>query len=351
MLPITDQEHRLLYDSAQSFLAQRCHRRWVRSAPRWNDAPTRQIWSEVAELGWLGVLMPEDQGGLGLTMQEACILGERAGSHLFALPLGASAVLSALVHRAAPRSPLPTADLCMGRAMLAWLPIGTAAPDYLLDHFGQATHVLTTRQRADAGLDIGLADIESLTLKELPALDPSCPLASWAPSADEPKRMVSPIATLTPQAARVLDSGWRLYRLAELLGVAQGGFKLTTEYVRERVQFGAPIGSFQAIKHRLADTAMALDLASLALWAAASRLGDGTPDEIAELAVDHAHVAIDLAASRVRREVIQLHGGIGFTWECDAHLYQKRIIRLSSGLASGAALRRIAAHEMREATA
>ncbi len=350
MLPIADQDHRLLCDSAQAFLSERCTSRWVRTGPRWSESDTQLFWADTAELGWLGMLMPESDGGLDLSMKEMVIVAERAGAHLLPLPLLESAVLASSVRRLAPQLPLPVQALCEGRATLGWLHLGEEDEESLLDHHGQCTHVLVTKSLPDGGMHLGLAPVDSLTLQEVPALDPASPLGRVALEGRRRIELEAALAaTLDPQSSQSLELAWRLAQLADLLGVSGAAFELTRAYVRERVQFGVAIGSFQAIKHRLADCAMALDMARLAVWdAAVQTCGNDTPAHERQLAVDHAHLAVERIAVRMRTETIQLHGGIGFTWECDAHLYQKRIIRLLAGLPSAAAVGRIADHTMQQ---
>jgi len=127
---------------------------------------------------------------------------------------------------------------------------------------------------------------------------------------------------------RALDLA-RVALAAEAVGVAEAVLELTTAYVKDRVQFGRPVGSFQAVKHRLADMMVALEAARSASWYAAC-VADELPDELAE-AASIAKAACSDAAFECASGAIQLHGGIGFTWEHDAHLYFKRA-RASSTL-------------------
>ena len=338
----------MLVDSAQSFLEKRSDPRWVRTTPRWDSVETQKIWAETADLGWLGLLFSEQDGGFGLGLAEAMIIGQAAGRHLFPLPLGETAVLCALLRRGAPKLNLPVEDICTGKAALAWLEIDKRGKAKLLDHAAQCSHVLVTFESPDGGMCATVVPVNALSLSERLALDPACTLAQWEPTPDERARLECTAVTVTPEEARNIEAGWRLYRLADVLGTAYAGFDMTRKYVTERIQFGAPIGSFQAVKHRLADTAMALDVSNLAIWEAAVQIDAGAVGEAAQLAVDFAHLSVEQAAARVRTEIIQFHGAIGYTWEYDAHLYQKRIIRINTGLTPGASVKRIATAAINE---
>ncbi|GEM_PF-922854 len=351
MLTMSNPEHRLLSESFHAFLDKRCDARWVRSAPQWSEDSRRKIWAEVAELGWTGLLFPDEVGGLGLSLQEAVLLAEAAGAHLFPLALGETAVLGALVQAAAPQLPLPVAALVAGDAALGWLDVPTCGAARLLDHAAQCSHVLFTFRRADGSMNLAVVPVGQLTLAERPALDPACTLAEWQPSPAQREELIAGAIQVSAARTRRIDAGWRLYRLADVLGTAHAGFRLTRDYVRERSQFGVPIGSFQAVKHRLADTAIALDVATLAVAEAAGALTVTGPDGPGCLSLDFAQVAVADAAARVRTDSIQLHGAIGYTWEYDAHLFQKRIIRLSTDLRADGPLQRIAESALDEVTA
>jgi alkylation response protein AidB-like acyl-CoA dehydrogenase len=132
---------------------------------------------------------------------------------------------------------------------------------------------------------------------------------------------------------RTLDLA-RIALAAEAVGVAEAALELTTAYVKDRVQFGRPVGSFQAVKHRLADMMVAVEAARSASWYAAC-VADELADELPE-AASIAKAACSDAAFECAANAIQLHGGIGFTWEHDAHFYFKRARAISTLLGSPA---------------
>ena len=126
------------------------------------------------------------------------------------------------------------------------------------------------------------------------------------------------------------DAAHRVALSAELVGVAQAALDLASAYARERVQFGKPIGSYQAIKHQLANAWMGVDNARLAVRYAAAALDGGLPDW--RFACAAAEFTAIEGAQQATRTAIQVHGGMGFTWEHDAHLYLKRAQHLATRL-------------------
>jgi hypothetical protein len=158
--------------------------------------------------------------------------------------------------------------------------------------------------------DDGLVLVESADVEPAQALDPTLRFATVSPTG-APARVLSPDgAAAAERARRALLIGVS----ALAVGCAQRGLDMTVGYAKERVQFGRPIGSFQALKHRMADMLVLVEMARSAAWAAAA--GELAPETAAEYCTE--------AARKVAGETIQLHGGIAITWEHDAHLVFKR---------------------------
>jgi len=158
--------------------------------------------------------------------------------------------------------------------------------------------------------DAGLVLVESADIEPAQALDPTLRFATVA-LADTPGRVLSEDGAAAAERAR---NALLVGISALAVGCAQRGLDMTVAYAKERVQFGRPIGSFQALKHRMADMLVLVEMARSAAWAAAS--GELDPEAAAEYCTD--------AAQKVAGETIQLHGGIAITWEHDAHLVFKR---------------------------
>ncbi|MEX2211401.1 MAG: acyl-CoA dehydrogenase family protein [Gaiellaceae bacterium] len=271
------EEQEQLRQEARSFLAGR-------------DEPS---WSELVELGWLGVSAPEQLGGAGLGFLEEAVLFEELGRALYAGPYFATVALA-----------LPA----LGDEQLAAVAAGkerwSAEIDGLVPDLASVDWVVT---------DEGAARAEG---QELPTMDETRPLGRLA------------TGERTPLAGS-LDRPRALAATAlEAVGIAQRALELGIEHATQRQQFGKPIGVYQAVSHKLADTYVETELArSLAYWAAwcvAER------DEQAPVAAAAAKAYATEAAVAACERAIQVHGGIGFTWEHVLHRYYKRALWLEA---------------------
>lgn len=321
-----NQAQQMLQASARRFFADHHPLTRARQALPWSDAAQQRLWADMADMGFLALLLPEDQGGLALGLTEASLLAEEAGRQLLNLPWAASAVWLALACRAAPASaPAPLRDavqaMLAGRRALHVVDAG----DGWWDHAGQCSDIVVIRESPAPGEPLQLALIDGAavsaapaldpTLRQAPALAPAGPWHDWA------------LDAATRAQAR---TGYRLMRAAELVGVAQAALDLAAGYARERVQFGRPIGSNQAIKHQLANAWMGVDNARLAVLYATAALNERLPD--ARLACAAAEASAIEGALQATRSALQVHGGMGFTWESDVHLYLKRAQHLATRL-------------------
>jgi alkylation response protein AidB-like acyl-CoA dehydrogenase len=244
-------------------------------------------WQEVAELGWLGVSVPEEHGGAGLSFVEEALLHEQLGYALFDGPL-----LSTLL--AVPELE-PEEQERAAAGERRW----SVEVRGLVPEWGRVDSVLTESSPAEpAG-------------EELDSIDPTRPLGRLAkPGGGE----------LSPRGAAALA--------AEAVGVARKALELAVEHASTREQFGKPIGVYQAVSHPLADTFAESELArSLAYWAAWC-VAEGDPQ--AQLAAAAAKAYATEAAVAACERAIQIHGGIGFTWEHVLHRYYKRALWLEA---------------------
>jgi alkylation response protein AidB-like acyl-CoA dehydrogenase len=243
------------------------------------DAPL----SQLRELGWIGVSVPEERGGGGLSFVDEAILFEEAGRALYSGPFLTTAVV------------LPALDELDEHAWSVEL-------DGLVPHLDTVDRVL-----AEDG-----AAVEARG-ETLPTVDETRPLGRLASD----RHNIGFAADVEPVRLRLLAG-----LAVEAVGVAQKALELAVEYVSEREQFGKKIGIYQAVSHPLADTYVETELArSLAYWAAWCVAED---DEQAPVAVASAKAfAAETAVAACERS-IQVHGGIGFTWEHVLHRYYKR---------------------------
>ena len=268
-----------------------------REARAFLEANPRAPLAELRELGWLGVSVPEERGGGGLSFVDEAILLEEAGRALYAGPLLTTAVV------------LPALEEVDEQA---W----SLEVDGLVPDLGLVDRVLTE------GMETRAADGETLA------------------TVDETR----PLGRLQAGDGYKVDGEWEPVRLrllaalaAEAVGVAKKALELAVQYVSQREQFGKKIGTYQAVSHPLADTYVETELAhSLAYWAAWCVAEN---DERAPVAVAAAKAQAAEASVRACERSIQVHGGIGFTWEHPLHRYYKRALWIDAFAGHAAAHR------------
>lgn len=318
-----NEDQRMLRDAAQRFLAQR-HCIAVARAAGGRDARAQlALWRELAAQGWPALLAPASLDGLELGMREAWIVAEAAGRHLLSLPLAANmAVLPSLCEAGGPGLAAQWAAAMM--AGETWYADAAMRPDgsAFIEGAGDGVRALAVRRVGAAALRLDLlAPVAGAT-----GLDPTMPVALVA----RPEILASVDLQAEPDAWNRLRTRLRLLRSAEIIGAASAALDMAAAYARERRQFDRAIGANQAIKHRLAEDWMALDDARLAGWAAAAALDAGAAS--AQRDCLYAPLLAVEAGRRATQNAIQTHGALGVTWECDAHLYLKRVLRLSASL-------------------
>lgn len=357
------EEQRLIVETAEGFLADASSSAAMRAAAASEHGIDPLLWRGIQGLGWCGVHLPESHGGLGLGWRELMLLQEQMGRRLACVPFfdsvvlagtallqvtdGASAgapdhaarsrwlsgvadgSLTATVALAPLRADSAAAECATGcrvessaegwRLMGDWPQIGSAAlADLLLlpAHKADGELALFAVPRASAGLVVRpLHSIDTtrrcadVSAKDLRLLPEACIAAGPA--------LLAALVRTRRLAAIALA--------AEQLGVAQQCLDLTLAYTLQRVQFDKPIASFQAVKHRCAQMMVAVVGARSAVYGAACVAddADASEDELMFHAA-LAHCEATEAALFCAREAIQLHGGVGFTWEYDPHLYFKR---------------------------
>lgn len=319
-LAITD-DHRDIADAVRSFLTGHDAATLARRVLDDPNTGTDSLWKQLAELGWLGLHLPSAFGGSDVGLPEVAIVAEELGRQLVPVPFLASVATSAAL--AAAGDDEQQARLLPGLAdgsTLAGLGIG-----------GSLTASGATVS-GDAGLVVSAVGASVLTLVAGDDLvfvspDDSAVTVLPAPDFDPALRLAhvlldnaTPLAVVRGAAARVRHIA-RTLAAAEAAGGARATLDAALAYAKVREQFGRAIGSFQAIKHHLANMLATSELAVAAAWDAARA---GTEGEQAVLALDVARVlAFDSFIANAEKS-IQIHGGIGFTWEHDCHLYLRR---------------------------
>jgi alkylation response protein AidB-like acyl-CoA dehydrogenase len=360
-------EHRaLLQASVADFVARGTDLARVRRLRGTSAEYERAVWKKMAALGWLGILVPERYGGLGLGLAEMAIVARGLARALVPEPLTATAVLAATALGAAENEALKREQLprlAQGDVLpaLAWqeraggldpaavetratpfeggfklngvkrFVAGAAQADAFIVSARTAGGIVLLwlpREAAGAQLELEpLADGRSFgTLRLDDALVPRSGVAASGAAALE-------------ALGRAFDHGCAIAG-AELAGVMERALEMSLDYLRTRVQFGKPIGSFQALQHRAVDLHIHKELASAVLEEAVAALdrGPAAPARAAKASRVKARCAD--AATRVTREAIQFHGAIGFTDEFDAGLYLKRALVLTAWLGSASWHRR-----------
>jgi alkylation response protein AidB-like acyl-CoA dehydrogenase len=349
-----NEEQGLLAESARSFF-QQYDSAAVRAAFASEAGYDAALWRRlIDELGWTGIAVPEACGGLGLGMVELCIVQLEMGRALYASPffssicLAANAVLAAGTE-AQHRQWLP--ELVTGNRVAALACTGSqgrpgcegveavltpAGTGFTLSGeasfvvFGHVADLLVIAARApgSSGVDgislIALpSDTAGIDVKKLEALDVTRPYTRlrFDAVAVPAEAVLGEPGAAAPALLRTLALG-NIALAAEQVGGAERCLTFTTEYAKQRHQFGRPIGSFQAIKHRLADMMVLVEASKSAVYYAGCTAAEA-PEQLAEAAAVAKAFCAD-AFFKCAGDAIQLHGGIGFTWEHDAHLFFKR---------------------------
>ena len=338
-------------EEARKLLRRRCPPAAMRKAMDAGSGHDRELWQEMAGLGWIGAAVPEEHGGSGLGHLAVCVLAEEIGMALAPVPWSSTVYLA-----------IEALLMAGSEAQKArWLPaLVSGATIGTLAAAEQVGPLLIERQRtrlADGritGSKLAVPDGDVAGLAVVTAIDPRRgPVLALVDLGAAGVRRET-VATIDPSRtharidldgapAEVLEKGAgaaairRLLDRAavmmafEQLGGAQAALDMAVGYARERYAFGRPIGSFQAIKHKLADMYVAVEIArSNAYWGAWA-LATDAPD--LALAAATARVSASDAGWLASKENVQTHGGMGFTWEGDAQLYYRRARLL--GLALG----------------
>ncbi len=287
------------------------------------------LWTAMLDQGWLGVAFDEADGGLDLGVVELAVLVEELGRHCAPVPYLPSVLVARAARRAGRRDDVA--------ALLSGATVGTVAWSKELDavraDLDGGTWRLTGRPDPVAYAVIADFVVVPAHTADGPALFAVRLDAQQRPARQSAIDLTRPLSWLdfdgTPAehlggadaVSALLDDGATL-TAAEMLGGARAVLDMTVDYAKDRVQFGRPIGSFQAVKHRCADMLVDVEgMHSTAYWAAWA-LGADDPD--VSVAASTAKCWASDASKRVMASALQVHGGIGFTWEHDLHFFSKR---------------------------
>jgi alkylation response protein AidB-like acyl-CoA dehydrogenase len=347
------EEQKLLQKTARDYLAEHCPLAVPRSVLESSASYSPELWKGAAEMGWLGAAVPESYGGAGFGPLELSLLAEEVGRALAPIPFSSSVYLAteALLlagsedqkRRFLPR--LASGER-IGTLAASERP-GRVRADRIETRFdgsrvtgvklpvpdGDVAGLAVVAAREGAGLSLALVELDAPGVERsaLECLDPSRSLGRLA-FRDAPAERLGAAGQGLALLEHLLDRAAVLMAF-EQIGGAQRAFEITREFTLGRYAFGRPVASFQAVKHRLADLYVAIELARSNVYYGAWALSQGA-DELPTAACG-ARVSASDAFELAGAEMIQLHGGVGFTWEYDCHLFYRRAKLL--GLALGSA--------------
>lgn len=331
---VPTREHTELASTVRSLLDRRSDSQAVRRAIAQPAGFDTDLWAALCDqIGVAALAIPEEHGGAGFTLAETHVVLEELGRALTPSPLLASVVTSAALLAAGHHAPLER--IAEGAiATLAWsgvtgavtAPVGVTWSDGVLRGsispvlYGDTAEILLVAAEHDDGVGLFSVDPEASGLRRtrVAGMDPTLGFADLQLDSVRAEPIVL-------DAASVLKTTHLVGTVATTalqVGCAQRGLAMTVEYAKQREQFGRPIGSFQALKHRMADMLVRVQMSRSGAWAAAQAHVHGAPDAD-RLAAAAASYCSD-SAMAVAAETVQLHGGIGITWEHDAHLVLKR---------------------------
>src|SRR5580692_6323068 len=315
------EEHRALAQSVADFLTDHQSRAAARSLLEAEVDTLPAFWAELADLGLLGLHVPEDLGGSGFGLPETLVVAEQMGRHLAPGPFVPTVITSAVLAATGPDE--------LQKRLLPGLADGSVIGAAALGSEVTYAHGAATGK---VGVVISghLADVLLVPAgDDVLVIEPSAGgvQATVPANLDQSRRAArvtldAAAATVLPGARRLLTDVARAVLAAEAVGVAAETTEHAAEYAKVRQQFGRPIATFQAVKHHCANMLVAAELATAATWDA-GRAGIGGGDQFSYTAAMAAVLAVP-AAVRNANLNIQVHGGIGFTWEHDAHLYLRR---------------------------
>ena len=339
-IAITD-DHRALARTASDFLVKHDARGAARALLEADTEKLPSFWTELSAVGWLGLHLPEEYGGSGFGLSELVIVVEELGRAVAPGPFVPTVIASATVAATAPSE--TCARLLPGLADGS--SIGAVSLEGAVEVRADAAYgsagVVASAALADVILiplcdDVILIDTtaDGVSIEVPPNLDPTRRSARV--------RLDGTPTEILPGAQRRLVDLARLIFAAEATGIARECTEMASDYAKVREQFGRPIGTYQAVKHHAANMLVAAELATAAVWDSARAVPTGG-DQLSYSAAMAAAMALPAADQNAQLN-IQVHGGIGFTWEHDAHLYLRRATAIEALVDAESAARDVTGH-------
>ncbi|MBW2272614.1 MAG: acyl-CoA/acyl-ACP dehydrogenase [Deltaproteobacteria bacterium] len=351
------EDQKLLQHTAREYLAEHAPLALCREVLETDIPYAKDLWKGAAEMGWLGAAIPEEYGGAGFGHLELAVIAEEVGRALAPIPFGSSVYLATealLVGGSAEQKQRLLPKLASGAAIGTFALVekpgqnavegvettfaegqlrGSKGP--VLD--GDVADFAVVAARGDGGVQLVIAELGGEGVERTPVttFDPSRSAANIHFDGT-PAELLGEAGDNSSLIDRVLDRAAVLTAF-EQLGAAERAFSITKEFIEGRYAFGRPVASFQAVKHRLADLWCEIQLARSNAYYGAWALSNEAPelDVAACISRIQASTSFDLTTI----EMIELHGGVGFTWEYDCHLFYRRAKLLSAWLGTVASWR------------
>lgn len=312
-------EDQLLFrDSVSDFMRTEVTAERIRAAWDSDSGRNPALWQQLAELGLVGITVPEEFGGLGMSSLDFVLLAQECGYVALPEPLVQTALVA-----------VPMLDALGSDLAAQWLP-KIAAGEAIVVVGLQQNLLVEDAHIADLLLLERAGEIHAVTpdqceLQRSESVDPSRQL--FTIEIKGTGNVVAQGELAASLLARALDHG-ALGAAAQAVGLAQRMIDLSVQYTSDRQQFGKPVGSFQAVKHHMANVAVQLEYAKAPVHRAACALADGSAG--ASQAVSHAKIVACDAAKLAAKNSIQVHGAMGYTWEVDLHIYMKKAWALAN---------------------
>ncbi len=351
------EDQKLLQKTARDFLAEHGSLAVARAVLESQKPYDADLWKNAAQLGWLGTVIPEAHGGAGFGHLELAVIAEELGRAVAPIPFASSVYLAteailqagSEAQKSEYLSKLASGEW-IGSVALEEKP-GLSAPGEIETRIengkitgakqpvldGDVANFAVVAARGQGGVSLALVDLDGAGVerRRLRSIDPSRSVASLHFDGAA-AQLLGAEGQGTELAERILDRAAVLLSF-EQLGGASRAFEMTREFTLGRYAFGRPVASFQAVKHRLADLWCEIELARSNCYYGAWALSNDAPE--LELGACMARVAASKAFDLAAVEMLQLHGGVGFTWEYDCHLFYRRAKLLSVALGSPATWR------------
>jgi alkylation response protein AidB-like acyl-CoA dehydrogenase len=350
-------EQKLLKKTVHDFLTERAPLQVNRNVLEGDSVYDAELWKNAAEMGWLGAAIPEEYGGAGFGHLELVLIAEEIGASLAPIPFGSSVALAteAIVLAGKPEQkekylPALAAGERIGTLAINEAP-GEARADAIATTFeggalrgkkiavpdGAAADTAVVLARAGDALCLAIVDLNGEGVTRTPdrSIDPTRSSATLE-FANAPAALLGGQGEGWELAQRVIDRA-AIIIAWEQLGVAQRAFDDTREFTTGRFAFGRPVASFQALRHRMADEYVAIELARSNCYYGAWAL-ETDADEL-PIAACNARVSATQASELASVEMVQMYGGVGYTWEYDCHMFYRRAKHLGLVLGSADAWR------------